>query len=166
MKKLASIMLMFLLILPFYGCSTSVPEMNLHIDASYTAEYEGVELQGLLIYSETGEMYMDVSTPDELSGLNYSWKDGFTLGYRGLNALTEEGYLPQTSFPEIIKNILDDLRFKDYTLEYYDNDTYYADCDNENGKYEVFTDSTGYIEEVKLEDFSLKLYNQHKSARK
>lgn len=166
MKKLAVIMLMFLFILPYYGCSPKAPEkVNLHIDASYSAEFEGIELQGLLIYSETGKMYLDISTPDELSSLSFSWDEGFTVGYHGLNAQTEEGYLPQSAFAEAVKNTLDDLRFKNYPLVSNDNGLYLAQCENRFGKYEVITDLHGVIEELKLEAFTIKLNNQHISAR-
>ena len=165
MKKLALSMLAFLFLLFFCGCGSSPPEMKLHIYASYSAEYEGIKLQGLLIYSETGEMYLDISTPDELSSLSFSWNEDFTMGYRGLNAMTEKGYLPDTSFGENIKNVFDDLRLKDYALNQGENDSYFAKCENSDGKYEVFTDRSGYITELRLEDFTVKLNNQHKNAR-
>ncbi len=166
MKKLAVAVLMFLFLLPFYGCSPKAPErINLHIDASYSAEFEGIELQGLLIYTETGKMYLDISTPDELSSLSFSWDEGFTVGYHGLNAQTEEGYLPQSAFAEAVKNALDDLRLKDYALNPGENGLFFAECKNAYGEYEIFTDSNGYIEEIKHKDFTLNLNNQHKSVR-
>ena len=166
MKKLTVIILAFLLFLTFFGCSPKVPEkINLHIDSSYSAEFEGIKLQGLLVYSETGEMYMDISTPDELSSLSFSWGESFTLGYHGLNAQTEEGYLPQSAFAETVKKTLDDLRLKNYSLDLSGNGSYYARCENSGGKYEVFTDQSGCIIELRLKDFIIKLNNRNTSAR-
>lgn len=152
MKKLLLVMLMFLFVLPFSGCTEKVPEkIETHIDSPFTANMGDLKLSGLLIYTDDGEMYLDYSTPDELYGMSFSWKDDFTMGYRGLNAVTESDYLPPSSFAQSIKNSLDSVRINNPMLEKSGEDeTYTATGKSDSGDYKIHTNTNGEILSIEV----------------
>ncbi len=151
MKKLLISMLIFLFVLPFAGCTEKVPEkIETHIDSHFTADMGDLKLSGLLIYTPEGEMYLDFSTPDELYGLSFSWKDNFTIGYRGLNAVTESDYLPPSSFAQSIKNSLDDVCLNNPVLEISSEETYTATGKSDSGGYKIHTNSKGQILRIEV----------------
>lgn len=146
MKKTLLCMLMFLFLLPFSGCSEKpLEKANLHIDTSFSGKMGDMNLSGLLIYTEEGEMYLEVSTPDELDGLNFSFNEELTIGYRGLNAMSERDYLPPQSFVMSIKNALDNLRLTPPTSARTEEDTYLFQGKSDSGHYKVYTDVKGNI---------------------
>lgn len=151
MKKPALCILMFLFVLLFSGCKDLPPaEINPHIDSSFKAKMGELDLKGLIIYTEDKEMYLDISTPDELYGLSYSWTDTFTVGYRGLNAVTESDYLPPSSFAQAIKNTLDDIILSKPDLVIDAKGTFTATGKSKSGRYEVFTDREGNVAKINL----------------
>ena len=151
MKKLTACILMFLFSFAFSGCSKKAPEkINMHINSSYTASMGDMELSGILIYSEDGEMYLEISTPDELSGLNFSFADNFTMGYRGLSVVTETDYLPDSAFAQSIKNTLDNALDSKPTLEKTDDKKYTAAAKSDSGLYKIHTDELGNIKGIEI----------------
>lgn len=158
MKKLLLGMLIFLFVLPFCGCSEKVPEKTeTHIDSHFTADMGDLKLSGVLIYTDDGEMYLDFSTPDELYGLSFSWKDNFTMGYRGLNAVTEGDYLPPSSFAMSIKNSLDHVRVNNPALERNEDGTFTASGKSQSGCYKIHTNETGEILSIEVTGASITL---------
>lgn len=151
MKKLTLCILIFLFLFVFSGCSEKAPEkINMHIDSSFTATMGELELSGLLIYSEEGEMYLEISTPDELSGLSFSFSENFTMGYRGLNAVTETDYLPPSAFAQSIKNSLDNALASKPALEKTEDKKYTAIAKGDSGCYKIHTDENGNIKKIEV----------------
>ncbi len=158
MKKLTLCILMFLFLFSVSGCSEKVPqEINMHIDSSYTAAMGDLKLSGLLVYTEDGEMYLDVSTPDELNGLSFSYSDNFTIGYQGLNAVSESDYLPDSSFAQSIKNSLDNALLSKPELVKTEDKKYTATAKGSSGVYKIHTDEMGNIEEIEVIGADVKL---------
>lgn len=151
MKKLGLCLLIFLFLFSFCGCQPEAPEeINMHIDSSYTAKMGDLSLKGLIIYTEEGEMYLDVSTPDELSGLSFSFKDDFTMSYRGLNAITESDYLPESSFAQSIKNSLDNAKLTKPELKKAEDESFIATAKGDSGCYKIYTDVKGNIKKIEI----------------
>ena len=151
MKKLGLCLLIFLVLFSFCGCQPEVPkEINLHIDSPYTATMGDLSIEGLIIYTEDGEMYLDVSTPDELAGLNFSFKDDFTIGYRGLNAIKENGYLPPSAFAQSIKNSLDNALRTKPELKKAEDEKFIATAKGDSGCYKICTDIKGNITQIEV----------------
>ncbi len=162
MKKLTLCILIFLFLFAFSGCSAKSPEEILpHIDSHFTATVGELELEGVLIYTDEGEMYLDISTPDELYGLSYSYKDKLTIGFRGLNAVSENDYLPNSSFARSIKNSLDNALAAKPELEKTEDKKYTAIAKCDSGVYKIHTDELGNIKEIEVvgADVKLKLKN-------
>lgn len=162
MKKATTCILMFLFVFLFSGCSARAPEkINMHIDSSFKATMGDLELEGLLIYTEEGEMYLDISTPDELYGLSFSFKDNFTLGYRGLNAVTQSDYLPPSSFAQSIKNSLDNIALEKPLPEPCENTLFVYRGKSDSGSYKVYTDIMGVIKEIEIVGCDIKIKLSH-----
>lgn len=158
MKKPTMCMLIFLFVFMFSGCSLKAPEnIQMHIDSPFTATMGDMKLEGLLIYADGGEMYLDISTPDELYGLSFSFKDNFTVSYRGLNAVTESDYLPPSSFAQSIKNILDNAMSQKPVLEPYEDSLFVATAKSDSGCYKIYTDQKGVIKEIEIVGCDIKL---------
>ena len=146
MKKTLLCMLMFLFLLPFWGCSEKLPhKANLHLNTSFIGKIGEMSLSGLLIYSEEGQMYMEISTPDELKGLSFSFDEELTIGYRGLNAMSEGDYLSSSSFVMGIKNALDSIRLNDPTPTKEDENAYLFQSKSDSGCSKVYTDVKGDV---------------------
>ncbi len=159
MKKSFLYILMFLTAFLIGGCDAKAPEKaDMHLDTSFAVQMGDICAEGLLIYTEAGEMYMDFSTPDELSGLSFSFRDSFTIGYRGLNAVTEAEYLPPTSVAQSVKNTLDSLLQAEPTLESCGNGRFTASGKTDSGCYRIYTDRSGRIKEIEIVGSDLKLY--------
>lgn len=157
MKKTLQCILVFLFVLQLCACTAKVPsEIITHIDSSFEGNIGELKMSGILIYTDDGEMYLDVSTPDELYGLNFSFKDDFTIGYRGLNAVTENGYLPPTSFAQAIKNTLDSLHLKKPPLEAEDS-CFTTSVNSESGKGKIILDKNGAVREIEIPSVDIKI---------
>ncbi len=158
MKKPTMCMLIFLFVFLFSGCSAKAPQsMQMHIDSPFTATMGDLKLEGLLIYTDNGEMYLDISTPDELYGLSFSFKDDFTVGYRGLNAVTESDYLPPSSFAQSLKNTLDNAMSQKPLLEPYEDSLFTATGKSDSGCYKICTDQSGNIKSIEIVGCDIKL---------
>lgn len=158
MKKPFLCMLIFLFVLQFSACSAKAPaEIVTHVDSPFTATMGDLNLEGLLIFTDDGEMYLDVSTPDELYGLSFSWTDNFTIGYRGLNAVTESDYLPPSAFAQALKNALESMATDKPVLENSDDGLFTATGRSDSGCYSVYTDQSGVIKKIEIAGCDLKL---------
>lgn len=162
MKKATTCILIFLFVLLLTACKPQAPtEIVTHIDSPFTATMGDLSLGGLLIYTDDKEMYLDISTPDELYGLSYSFKDNFTIGYRGLNAVTESDYLPPSAFAQSIKNTLDDVLLKKPLLESADGNCFTATGKTSSGSYKIYTDNNGAINEIEIVGSDIKIKLSH-----
>lgn len=162
MKKPSVCILIFLFVLLLTACKPQAPtEIVTHIDSPFTATMGDLSLEGLLIYTDQREMYLDISTPDELYGLSYSWEENFTIGYRGLNAVTESDYLPPSSFAQSVKNTLDDILLNKPTLQSGDNGYFTASGKTDSGCYKVFTDQKGVVKEIEIIGCDIKIKLSH-----
>ena len=158
MKKPISCILIFLFLFATSACNEKVPDkINTHIDASYKAEFGDMYFEGLMILSPEGQMYLDMSTPDELYGLSFSWDKDFTIGYRGLNATTEDGYLPDTSFAQTIKEVCYDICTANPVFVKAENGMYLTKGKAQGKEYIVYTDNEGNIITISVPDAELKL---------
>ncbi len=158
MKKPFACILMFLFLFALTSCTPKLPDSpDTHINSSYTAEYEDMTLEGMMILSPVGQLYLDVSTPDELYGLSFSWDESFTIGFRGLNASTEYGYLPDTAFAQIIKDVCDDLCQSDADFCKSEGELYLIKGAVKGKEYVVYTDIDGVIKRIIVPKSKLKL---------
>lgn len=162
MKKPTMCILIFLFIFSLSGCSAKAPEnIQMHIDSPFRATMGDLSLEGILIFTEDREMYLDISTPDELYGLSFSYRDNFTIGYRGLNAVTESDYLPSSSFAQSVKNTLDNAITAKPILEQSDEGRFTATGKSDSGCYKLHTDANGVIKEIEIVGCDIKIKLSH-----
>lgn len=140
------------------GCGEKTPEKSdLHIDSSFYGNIGDLSVEGVLIYSETQQMYLDFSTPDELYGLSFSFGERFTVGYRGLNAEAPYSYLPETSFAQSVKDVLDDVLLTQPSLQSCGDGFFKASGITAGTGYKIYTDSTGKIREIEIAQRKVKI---------
>lgn len=140
------------------GCVEKAPEKaDLHIDSSFYGNIGDLSVEGVLIYSETQQMYLDFSTPDELYGLSFSFGERFTVGYRGLNAEAACSYLPETSFAQSVKDVLDDALLTQPLLQSCGDGLFKASGKTDCTSYNIYTDSTGKIREIEIAQGKIKV---------
>lgn len=158
MKKLSLYILMFLFLFTFSACKAKAPEeINMHVDSHFTATMEELSLEGVLIYTEDGEMYLDISSPDELYSLSYSYGDNLTIGYLGLNAMTETDYLSDFAFAKAVKNTLDDALSSSPAIQYDEKSGFTAKGKTKSGCYTLFVDEKGNIRNIEIEPLNIKV---------
>lgn len=158
MKKLSLYILMFLFCFCFCGCSPKAPQKVItRTDASFSAVYDDLSMEGVLIYGDKGEMYLDISTPDELYSLSYSYGDNLTIGYLGLNAMTETDYLSDYAFAQAVKNTLDDAFSSSPTVQYDEKSGFTAKGKTNSGCYTLSVDENGYIRIIEIPPLNIKV---------
>ena len=85
MKKLLLGMFIFLFVLPFAGCIEKVPEKTeTHIDSHFTANMGDMNLSGLLIYTDEGEMYLK-------EFIDVLFNNGYKVWINKINCLDANG---------------------------------------------------------------------------
>ena len=100
--------------------------------------------------SSGGELDIVITSPKEISGLLYSYSDKFYMSYNDLYCETETDYLPVFSFPQVIRNVLDDFYTNaECTDKSTEGCTYKGK--SKSGEYILCTDKDGYIKNVSIE---------------
>lgn len=100
-----------------------------------------------------GELDIIITSPKEISGLAYSYSDKFYMSYNELYCETEADYLPEFSFAQVIRNVLEDLYTNaQCTDKEADGCTYKGSSDS--GEYTVKTDKEGYITDISVEEIN------------
>ncbi|MCH5304328.1 MAG: hypothetical protein J1E41_05645, partial [Ruminococcus sp.] len=100
-----------------------------------------------------------MKSPECMNGYTYSYKDGnFKISYKNFNIDADGSYLPNTSFAEIIYNVIRSIKKEGnciYQGEYNSFAEYKGNCDS--GMYTLTTDfSTGLIKEISLKENKFK----------
>ena len=130
--------------------------------ADFSAQYKGMTLKGEIVNTRQGVESLDISSPETLSGLSLSYRDGeIKLGRGEAAATADEGYLPVQSFPSLLREILSNIASGNYSEK--ENKTYsqslsVGEC--------VFTvDENGLPQSIKAgTDFSVRFSNLKKTG--
>lgn len=157
MKRLFSFVLILMLF--FTGCNAQPPVPVLDFKGCITVD--GTECFDSLFDIEAeihstlqGAVTITVTTPDELWGLTYNWRDDFEMIYESLHVKTQKGYLPNDAFAQAVYNVLCDLsrqpECKDFSAGVA---VFEGECPS--GKYKVVTDNKGYIQNVSIKEINL-----------
>ena len=103
--------------------------------------------------SSKGELNITITSPEEIKGLTYSYLDKFCMSFNDYCCETECDYLPEFSFPQVIRNVLAD---------FFQN----AECADKSaegctyrgkslsGEYIVSTDKDGNIKNISVEEIN------------
>lgn len=114
-KKLLRILCVFF-VLPIFilnGCNDSKkPDCNLITDfsADFQATYRESEYRGKISTNRQGVLSIDITYPQTLEGLGIRYYSGeMHLSRENLDSSADEAYLPDTSFPSVLKSVFDGI---------------------------------------------------------
>ena len=110
-KSLKALCVLFFAVILLAGCrGAEHSELVTDFKADFTACYRGQELKGSVTYNRQGRMNMRLSSPGTLDGLSIGCSDGeLRLSKDGMQCTADEAYLPSTSLPAGLKNVLDEI---------------------------------------------------------
>ncbi len=153
MKKLFAFSLAFIFML--FGCvPENPPTPQLEFTAEISVSGDNISLAGEISSTKEGAVFISISTPDEISGLSYSFRDEASMSFFGLEMKSSESYLPRENFALAIKNLLSDLS-KNVEFKEYQEGLAVFEGTCESGKYSAFTDTKGYIQNISLKEINL-----------
>lgn len=120
--------------------------------ADFTAVYRQLNLSGRISADRHGLLSVELDSPETLSGLNISYKNGEAeLRREELICTADEGYLPENSFPSLIKNALSALNSEVNGEKSSPNLGKY-ELERDGVNYEIFLDENGFIIKITAED--------------
>lgn len=91
------------------GCEAEAPPAT-DFSADFSAAYHGMTIEGSLSRSRQRILSVTLSKPETLDGLRVSYQNNeLQLGRNQLLCTADEAYLPDDSFPALLKSALDAL---------------------------------------------------------
>ncbi len=125
-KKFLSILclLSFSIIFVLAGCGQSEPEpIVVDFSADFTAQFKSDTYVGRVSCTRQGIITIGIDSPETLAGLSVKYYNSqMQLQEDNLVCSADEAYLPQSSFPRILKSVLDAVRSGRYTIVSADGD--------------------------------------------
>lgn len=121
-KKFLKILCVFLVlsIFIFNGCNDGEkPDCNLITDfsADFQATYRDSEYKGKISTNRQGVLSMEITYPQTLDGLGVRYYSGeMHLSRENLDSSADEAYLPDTSFPSVLKSVFDGINRGNTTI--------------------------------------------------
>lgn len=121
-KKLLRILCVFFA-LPIFilnGCNDGEkPDYNLITDfsADFQATYRDSEYKGKISTNRQGVLSIDITYPQTLEGLGVRYYSGeMHLSRENIDSSADEAYLPDTSFPSVLKSVFDGINRGNTTI--------------------------------------------------
>lgn len=158
----------FLLILLFSGCQVESEPADIVTDfsAKFTSSYRDAEYSGSISTNRQGVAYISISSPEELDGISFGYKNGeLEMSRENLICSADEAYLPQKSFPSLVKSVLDGVsqgRAKIYSQS--DSLCTY-NLKTDSGNCVITTDRDGKITGAEIKNAELKIeFSEIKAA--
>ena len=161
MKKLATVLLLSVMIIPFSACQSKEEKLpslsaNVPFSSKITLNYGSLCAEGVLTYHNRASAVLEMSAPESLSGLIFTLeKDVISANYKGISfPLSEIGSSAQ-SIADIIFSAV--LKAENHTNVKTENDEFIVYGSNKNTDFEVrFDKKSGAIKkiEAKTIDFS------------
>ena len=110
-KVLNALCVFFVFMIVLCGCdSPNGKGVITEFSADFTASYRDMELSGKVTADRRGLLNIELDSPETLSGLAVSCKNGETMLKRDdLICTADEAYLPGNSFPALLKSALNAL---------------------------------------------------------
>ncbi len=103
------------LLLPYMilsGCQNidETKEIVTDFTSEFTAKYREMEIKGRLSTNRQGITNICIDYPETVSGINFNYKSSdMEIARESLICSADEAYIPQKSFPSILKSICDGI---------------------------------------------------------
>ncbi len=142
---LSALCVFFIFMIVLCGCGTANGNgVITEFSADFTASYRDMELSGKLTTDRRGLLSIELDSPKTLSGLVVSYKNGETeLKRDDLSCTADEAYLPDNSFPMLLRSALKALGDNDSKPK---SDSFSIEKDGKT--YEFETDENGQIKKL------------------
>lgn len=150
----------FLLILLFSGCQTKNEPADIVTDfsANFKSSYRDAEYSGSISTNRQGVAYISISSPKELDGLSFEYKNGeLEMSRESLICSADEAYLPQKSFPSLVKLILDGISQGRTNLSSQSDNVCTYNLKTDSGNCVIVTDKDGKIISAEIKNAELKI---------
>lgn len=147
----------FLCLSTLCGCQNSVDQeqKSLVIDfsAEFCAEYNDMKLKGSVASNRQGVIGVNITYPDTIAGISVNYKNGETeLKRDNLICSADEAYLPDSSFPNLLKDILRGIADGRTELSTQNSEGSCYNLKTDNGTCIITADKLGYIIDAKIEN--------------
>ena len=150
----------FLLILLFSGCQDESKPADIVTDfsAKFTSSYRDAEYSGSISANRQGVAYISISSPEELDGISFGYKNGeLEMSRENLICSADEAYLPQKSFPSLVKTILDGISQGRARLSTQRDSIYTYNLKTDSGNCVITTDKDGKITGAEIKNAELNI---------
>lgn len=150
----------FLLILLFGGCQAESKPADIVTDfsANFKASYRNAEYSGSISTNRQGVAYISISSPEELDGISFGYKNGeLEMSRENLICSADEAYLPQKSFPSLVKSILDGISQGRARLSNQSDSVCTYNLKTDSGDCVITTDKDGEIMGAEIKNAELKI---------
>ena len=142
------------------GCETDNEKLEIATDfsADFTAEYRGYEVKGSLSTNRQGVTSIRIDYPETISGINFNYKNSeLEMSRENLICSADEAYLPQTSFPGLVRELCRGIGNgrAQFVSQSEDKCTYNLKVDS--GSFTVITDSEGKITDAQISEAELSI---------
>ena len=150
----------FLLILLFSGCQSNNEPSDIVTDfsANFKSSYRDAEYSGSISTNRQGVAYISISSPEELDGIKFEYKNGeLEMSRENLICSADEAYLPQKSFPSLVKSVLDGISQGRASLSSKSDSIYTYNLNTDSGNCVITTDNDGKITGAEIKNAELKI---------
>lgn len=150
----------FLLIMLFSGCQAESKPADIVTDfsANFNSSYRDAEYSGSISANRQGVAYISISSPEELDGISFGYKNGeLEMSRENLICSADEAYLPQKSFPSLVKSILDGISQGRASLSSKSDSIYTYNLKNDSGNCVITTDKDGKITGAEIKNAELNI---------
>lgn len=150
----------FLLIMLFSGCQAEGKPADIVTDfsAKFTSSYRDAEYSGSISANRQDVAYIIISSPEELDGISFGYKNGeLEMSRENLICSADEAYLPQKSFPSLVKTILDGISQGRASLSSKSDSIYTYNLKTDSGNCVITTDRDGKITGAEIKNAELNI---------
>ncbi len=141
------------------GNSVKIPTVITNINTDAVVEYGSQKYKCNITRLTDGVISVTINSPQNLSGLTFRCVDGkYSVSYDELLCKTDSVFLPETSFPTVIIQILSSVSNRDNLLYQSVNDDKFIFSGNTPlGSFNIETNSDGKITSITQKNTNLKI---------
>lgn len=160
-KVLKTLCVFFVLLITLLcGCnnSNSTADIITDFSAKFTAHYKNLSLSGSVSNNRQGITNIEITSPKTVEGIHFNYKNSeLEMGRENLVCSADEVYLPNKSFPSILKSILNSLNNGSKTLTKKSEATNTYQIKTEQGNCKLTVDFNGKILSAEIPDCNTKI---------
>lgn len=150
-RVLKTLCVLFVLPFIFSACGEVKESVVTDFSADFTAEYAGMSLSGKISTDRRGLLNIEITSPDTLGGISIGYKNGTAeLKREDLICTADEAYLPDGSFPSLLKEAFDALADAVVNKGAYPENGR-IEAENNGRKFEFFTGEKGLIDRIETD---------------